>query len=314
MKESLIPPLATIVRALRRRRAATEALATALATTIVLLGSVKNAESAQDAAAVPLSDASRQMLDSSTSNVSRSLSIGSSADSGAVRAESVGVIDRPFRDLTQALGNAGQWCAVMLLHINNQQCRTTSGQGAPHLILRVARKYDQSAEQGFDIDFTYRVIESGPALLSVRLEAPDGPLGTSNYVMRLDAVALDERRTTLRLSYAFHRGLVSSVAMDVYLATIGHGKVGFTVTGRTAGGESEYIGGLRGMVERNLILYFFAVEAAANEPDGVQENAWARRLRRWFQSTEEYPRQLHEIDQATYLNLKRLLKPIIGGA
>ena len=65
----------------------------------------------------------------------------------------------------------------------------------PHIALKVARKYDQPVEQAYDLDFAYQVIEQSHDLLSVRLDAPQGPMGTSDYSIRLDATPLDRQRS-----------------------------------------------------------------------------------------------------------------------
>lgn len=277
------------------------------ATIVVAAGALTSstwADALSDSTVLALRDAAQQLMDKKVGVPPRLSSIVSSAESGVIRAEGQAVIERPFQDAEKALGGVGKWCVVMMLHINNKQCRIVTVATQPHIVLRVARKYDHPIEQGYDFDFTYHEMESSARLLSVRLDAPEGPLGTSNYSMRLDATPLDDRRTVLRLSYVFRRGVASGVAMDLYLATVGRGKVGFTVTGLTRDGQSEFVGGLRGMVERNLMLYLLAIEATISEPESGDSGAFTRRLRQWFRATEEYPRQLHEIDQATYLDLK----------
>jgi hypothetical protein len=86
--------------------------------------------------------------------------------------------------------------------------------------------------------------------------------------------------------------------MQAYLATFGRSKVGFTVQGQTADGKPDYIRGTHGLVERNAMRYFLAVDAyLANGDATARRNAW-------YTATEKYPRQLHEIDRAAYLDLK----------
>jgi hypothetical protein len=52
-----------------------------------------------------------------------------------------------------------------------------------------------------------------------------------------------------------------SIAMKTYLATLGSSKVGFTVTRRQSNGQPEYIRGMRGLVERNAMRYYLAIDA-----------------------------------------------------
>jgi len=93
--------------------------------------------------------------------------------------------------------------------------------------------------------------------------------------------------------------------MKTYLATIGRGKVGFTPAGKQPSGQPEYIGGMRGVVERNAMRCYLAIDAylgALAAPPPVQLQ---KRLHSWFIATEQYPRQLHEVNRTAYIDMKR---------
>jgi hypothetical protein len=93
--------------------------------------------------------------------------------------------------------------------------------------------------------------------------------------------------------------------MKTYLATIGRGKVGFTMTGKRSSGQPEYIGGMRGVAERNTMRYYLAIDAylgALTTPPPLQLQ---KRLQNWFTATEQYPRQLREVDRTAYIEMKR---------
>ncbi len=88
--------------------------------------------------------------------------------------------------------------------------------------------------------------------------------------------------------------------MQGYLATLGADKVGFTATGKDSAGEPAYVGGVRGVVERNTMRYYLAIDAYMDSPRQL-----APRLAAWFDSTERYARQLHEVEREDYLAMKR---------
>jgi len=93
--------------------------------------------------------------------------------------------------------------------------------------------------------------------------------------------------------------------MKTYFATIGSGKVGFTQTGTQSSGQPDYIGGMRGLAERNTMRYYLAIDAylgALASPPPLQLQ---KRLHRWFTATEQYPRQLREVDRTAYIDMKR---------
>jgi len=92
--------------------------------------------------------------------------------------------------------------------------------------------------------------------------------------------------------------------MQGYLATVGASKVGFTVTGNE-GGQPSYIGGVRGVVERNTMRYYLAIDSYLKEMDAAPGDQQERRLRNWFSATERYARQLREVEREDYMEMKR---------
>lgn len=237
----------------------------------------------------------------------RPTTITSHEEGHALHAELHGLIERPFTDLSHALATPAQWCTVLLVHINNKGCAVAGGAAAPTISLRVARKYDQPVERAYELQFGYRPLAASPAMLSVELHAAGGPMGTSDYLIRLDAAPAGDNRTVVALSYAYRQNMMTALAMDLYFATIGRGKVGFTETGRLADGRPQFIGGVRGLVERNLMRYYLAMEAGATDPDSNRPGSFERRLRHWFDSTEDYPVQLREVDSERFMESKRPL-------
>jgi len=173
------------------------------------------------------------------------------------------------------------------------------------VVVNSVKKNDQPIEQTYEVAFDYRVAAQGADYLQVRLNAENGPLGTKDYRIVLEAVPLDAARTFLHLAYSYGYGFAARVAMKGYLATIGSGKVGFSVTGKDADGKPQYVGGVRGVVERNTMRYYLAIDAYLDSlaaPKGEQQD---KRLRDWFAATERYARQLHELNEDEYLTMKK---------
>lgn len=215
------------------------------------------------------------------------------------------VLNAPFGAVSAALGDPAHWCDVMILHLNTKFCRSRTAAGAVQLELRIGKKYDQPLMDAPRVLFAWRALPPAPDFLNVQLDAPEGPFDTRDYRILLEAVPLDAEHTFMRLGYSFEYGTASHLALRVYLSTVGRSKVGFTTLASGAGAEPEYVGGVRGMVERNTMRYFLAIEAylaALSAPPAVQQD---KRLQAWFDATERYPRQLRELDRATYLDMKR---------
>ena len=72
----------------------------------------------------------------------------------------------------------------------------------------------------------------------------------------------------------------------------------------TSSGDSAHVSGMRGVVERNTMRYYLAIEAYLGALSASPSVQLDKRLEAWFDATEKYARQLHEIDRATYLEMK----------
>jgi hypothetical protein len=213
------------------------------------------------------------------------------------------VLEHPFARVSGALADPAQWCEILILHLNTKYCRRVELQGAAHVQLRVGRKEPQAIESASLLDFAWRAPQVRPDYLSVQMEAPEGPYDTSEYRLFAEAVPLEGGRTFLHLGYGLSYGGASRFALQLYLGTVGRDKVGFTRVPR--GGAEAFVDGLRGVVERNTIRYYLAIDAYLDSlalPPGQQLE---KRLQAWFEATERYPRQLHEVERDAYLRMKR---------
>lgn len=209
------------------------------------------------------------------------------------------VLEHPFARVRAALEDSGQWCDVMILHLNTKHCRRTEERGATLIDLRVGKKHEQLVQSASLLRFVWQPVTSRADYLRAEMAAPEGPYDTSDYQLLVEAVPLDANRTFLRLGYAFSYGGASRIAMQLYLATVGRDKVGFTVLA----GEG-HVGGMRGVVERNTMRYYLAIDAYLASLQLPPAQQLDKRLAAWFDATERYPRQLHEIDREEYLRMK----------
>ncbi|MGJ7489845.1 hypothetical protein [Variovorax sp. ZT4R33] len=211
------------------------------------------------------------------------------------------VVDHPFAE-TGALAVPANWCAVMMLHLNTKHCAVKGeGQGTT-IEVAVGRKFDQPLDQAQRVAFTWTQASNTADYLSVQLAAAEGPLSTRDYRIVLEAVPLPQGKSFVHLAYSYGYGTAARLAMKAYLATLGSGKVGFTVAGAAGQGAAEPIGGVRGVVERNTMRYYLAIDAFLDAPKPEQLE---RRLAAWFDATERYARQLHETEREEYLTMKR---------
>jgi hypothetical protein len=259
---------------------------------------------AQDAAALRARHAALQ-TSLTTNAYNRPIHIESMHNASDLRGDIYAVVPQTFAMAGPALQGRAHWCDIMMLHLDVKMCHWST-EGAATLTVATARKYDQPLESATAVEFDYRVVASTADYLQVQLRADKGPMGTHDYRIVLELVALDPTSSFIHLSYAYSQGFGGRIAMEAYLATLGRNKVGFTVVDRKADGQPVYIGNVRGLVERNCMRYFLAVEAFLSAyplPPGEQLE---KRLRAWHAGAERYPVQLHEVEREAYLAMKRL--------
>jgi hypothetical protein len=58
-------------------------------------------------------------------------------------------------------------------------------------------------------------------------------------------------------------------------------------------------------VERNVMRYFLAIRTDLQTRGVPPAQRLEARLAHWFDATERYARQLHEVDRDAYLRMKR---------
>jgi hypothetical protein len=259
---------------------------------------------AQDAAALRAKhDSLREKL--ANNPFQRPLVLESTQNSGDLRGEVYAVVEQPFSVVGPALQGMDHWCELLILHLNVKGCSSAGKPPAEVLSLVVGRKFDQPLDQGYKVDFAYSTPAATADYLRVQMAAETGPMSTRNYRLALEAVPLDANRSFLHMSYAYAYGTAARFAMSAYLATAGRDKVGFSVVGKTEDGKPLYIDGVRGVVERNTMRYYLAIEAylgSLSAPPGEQQE---KRLRDWFALTERHAQQLHELERDEYLTMKR---------
>ncbi len=212
------------------------------------------------------------------------------------------VIEHAFREVGDALQLPNNWCSILLLQSNIKRCVPQGDGAAQRLNVAVGRKFDQPANDAYQVNFKFSANVVDRNYLAVQMTAASGPVGTRDYQLSLEAVPLDAKRSFIHMSYAYVNGFAARLATDAYLATAGRNKVGFSVTRRDEAGKPVLVDGIRGVAERNTMRYFLAIETFLAAPAEQQAD---QRYRDWFAATERYPRQLHEMDLDQYLGSKR---------
>jgi hypothetical protein len=216
------------------------------------------------------------------------------------------VIDHPFAMVSSSLSKVERWCDVLILPINVKHCRASgAGPSASKISISIGKKLDQTADNAYRIDLDYRVAAQSADYLQIVLTADSGPVGTRDYRLMFASVPIDSRRSFIHLSYQYGYGTAARLAMKAYLVTAGSGKVGFSVVDRSTDGQPVYVSNMRGVMERNTMRYYLAIDSYLGALSAPAHEQLERRLHSWFTATERYPRQLRELELAEYLDMKR---------
>ena len=238
------------------------------------------------------------------------LALESTETPDRLKSDIYSVLDYPFATVKGALDDpehgAANWCDVLILHLNIKYCHATQGAGGSVLDVNLGRKVEESLSSSYRLEFSYRPVVSNADYFRVELSADSGPLSTRDYHIMLEAIPAPgvANHTFLHLTYAYGYGAAGRLAMRTYLATVGSGKVGFTKAAESSGAEPEYVGGVRGLLERNTMRYYLAIDAYLKALSAPPDKRLQQRLNTWFNATEQYPRQLHELDRQDYLEMK----------
>jgi hypothetical protein len=263
-------------------------------TLIVVLASVSYGDSSE----VELLDLYRSVSEEIESNPHGvPLLVRSEERDNRMHGEILGVIEYPFPGVADLLTQTRSWCDIGLLHLNTKAC-TFAHSEETRIMLFTGRKHYQTPNEAEPLRYVFSSFRQ-KGFLRALLSAETGPLGTSNYRIRAEAVPLDEGRTFLRFRYEHSYGLRARLAMQAYLLTLGRGKEGLSMhPGETT--RPSRIDGFRGVIERNALRYFYAIMAILETSHLLEINRLEEASRVWFALTEQYP-QLYEITKEEYL-------------
>jgi len=264
---------------------------------------------ADDKAAANLRDKYRSLAQQLAHNpFRRPLYLESKELPSALDGDIYGVVNYPFAlvddTLNAPIQGPANWCDVLILHLNIKYCHASTRAGGATLAVNIGKKTEEPLSSSYRVQFDYRPVANTPDYLRVELSAATGPLSTKDYRIVLEAIPVGTGSTFIHLTYAYGYGTAGRLAMKAYLATIASDKVGFSSTRDASTGETQYIGGVRGLVERNTMRYYLAIEAYLGALSSPPAARLDKRLTSWFDATEQYPRQLHEVSRADYLQMK----------
>jgi len=223
-----------------------------------------------------------------------------------VHVDVYGIFDYPFSGVANVLKVPANWCDIVSLPPNVKACTYRELGGAWLLTFYLGRKFYQPPEDTRQVIFRYRNVVQQQEYLDIILNADEGPFGTKDHRMRFEALPLDGGRTFVHFSYTYSDSIALRLAGKGYFATLGLGKVGFTVTGKDKKGKPVYISGPRGAVERNAVRYYFAIQSFMNALSYPEKSRFSIRIIEWYNLTSRYRKQLFDLNKKDYLAFKTM--------
>ena len=214
------------------------------------------------------------------------------------------IVDDSFSSFSDAFSHQNHWCDAMVLNLNVKYCYVTNNEDGNTLTLNLGKKYPQALVDTYRIEFKNQDVITTPNYFLAEYESKTGPLGTYDYKILIEAIPLQDEQTFLHFTYAYSFGLAARLAMQTYIATLGRSKVGFTVLGKQRDGKAIYIQGIRGIVERNTMRFYLAIDAYLAALAQPADKQLQKSLENWYTSSEHYAAQLHEVELNEYLVMK----------
>jgi len=243
-----------------------------------------------------------QQLENSA--IQRGLHVESNESVTTPRGDAYAVIEYPFDAVQKAFATPANWCESMILHLNVQYCRASIDDDIPQLVAAVGKNINQPLDDTHRINFAYHVTASTKDFLGVELLAKEGPLGTSDYRIALELIALPNQRSFMHIQYSYTQGAMARYASSVYFSTKGRDKVGFTWV-QEDGEAPHLVRGTRGALERNTMRYYLAFDAYLQSLSSPAPQRFEQSLETWFADTERFALQLREVKHDDYIAMKR---------
>ncbi|MDD2310521.1 MAG: hypothetical protein PHH91_13150 [Desulfuromonadaceae bacterium] len=246
----------------------------------------------------------RNMTGLSRNSFGLPLVVNSFEQGDKVHVDVYGIFDYPFSSVADYLKVPANWCDIVSLHPNVKACTYRGLPGGQLLTFYPGKKVYQPPDDTRKVLYRYRVVALQPRYLNIDLAAEAGPFGTKDHRMKFEALPLDGGRTFVHVSYAYSDSVALRLATKIYFATLGRGKVGFTVTGTDSNGRPVYIGGPRGALERSAVRYYLAIQTFMDTLRYPEESRFSRRISQWHDLTSRYRKQLFDLSKNEYIAFK----------
>jgi hypothetical protein len=220
-----------------------------------------------------------------------------------VSAEIHGIIDHPFRALATTFTEPGGWCDFLVLNPNIKTCTFRQEARETLLTLYIGSRSYRAPESATEQVYRFLVRARQSDYAAISLTAPQGMLGTTAHRFEFEAGSV-AGKTVVGLSSSFEPSMLSRILTGIYLGTVGRNMIGFSREATEAGVPAGYVRGVKGMIERNVMRYYLALNAFLDTSDLPAGRRFEARASLAYDLMDLYPAQLRQMDKAEYLDIK----------
>jgi hypothetical protein len=221
-----------------------------------------------------------------------------------VRAEIHGILDHPFRTFGATLAQPASWCEFLSLNLNVKACTFQTQAPETILTLYIGGKGYQVPEAAAEQPYRFQVRTRQRGYVAISLNALEGLLGTKAHQLEIEAASV-KGKTVVELRSSYEPSAASRLLTTIYLATLGRDKIGFSREPNGPVGQSGFVKGEQGLIERNAMRYYLLLKAFLDTQGLPACRQFEARLNAAYDLMERYPAQLHEMEKPEYLDTKR---------
>ena len=206
-----------------------------------------------------------------------------------LRVNVYGLVNYPFSQVADVLARPAVMCDFLILNLNVKTCTYLSGNRRANMVIYVAGKNYTPLYRTLQIKPYFELLKRDKNYLRVLMTSSETRRSLRQYSVLVEASPY-KNRTLVRFKSNYRASLIGQTATVAYLKTFARKKVGFTVIGRNQQNQPQYIRGMQGVIERNAVRSYLALQAYLETAGAPPKHRFETRLRRWFELTDVYTR------------------------
>jgi len=192
------------------------------------------------------------------------------------------------------------WCNIVLTHLNVRACTYKKVNDTWLLNIYNVNKSSEPLEDAYHMKFEYIVSALQPVYFGIALTAHDGPFHTKDHQFGLEAMPLEKDMTFVHFRYSFGYSAFGYFLMKIFVG----GRTGFSIIGTDNDGNPVYVGGMRGLVERDVVYYYLAILSYLDTLKAPADQRFDMQIGQWYDLTACFPKQLFEMKKEDYFKYK----------